>query len=271
MNQDQVKQQLLRLKKDVPEFTVVFSGKQSKKVDGVYHPENFEIIIHNKNHETDNEIMYTAIHEFSHHVQMTDEANPPSPRSHNARYWRLFHDFLELAEKKGLYNNVFASNPEFIKLTERIKNEFLLNGGKLIKSFGEVLLKAKTLCDQHNVPFEDYIARALLLPREAARAYMRVSASRPDERLGWENMKLVSTIPDQVVRKNAQEALLEGKSVDTVKVDYKMKPLEKDPLKNLESEKQRIEKAIQRLVQNLEQVKKRIRSVKQKKGGELQL
>ena len=46
MNQTQVKELLLQLKEDVEEFSVIFSGKKSKKVDGLYKPDSREIIIH---------------------------------------------------------------------------------------------------------------------------------------------------------------------------------------------------------------------------------
>ena len=69
MNQDQVKEILLRLNEDVEEFFVIFSGKQSNKVNGLYHPDTREIILHNRNFENDQLLMYTAIHEFAHHVR----------------------------------------------------------------------------------------------------------------------------------------------------------------------------------------------------------
>ena len=48
MNQDQLKTKLDEYTEN-KDFTVIFSGKTSKKVDGLYHPEKQEIIIHNKN------------------------------------------------------------------------------------------------------------------------------------------------------------------------------------------------------------------------------
>ena len=65
MNQDQVKEKLLQIDGEVADFSVVFSGKTSKKVDGLYHPEKQEIVIHNKNFEDDNALIYTAVHEFA--------------------------------------------------------------------------------------------------------------------------------------------------------------------------------------------------------------
>ena len=64
MNQDQVKERLLQLEQVKTDFMVTFSGKNSKKVDGLYYPDKREIIIHNQNFVDDNQLMYTAIHEF---------------------------------------------------------------------------------------------------------------------------------------------------------------------------------------------------------------
>ena len=65
MNQDQVKDMLLSLENNVPEFSVIFTGKESKRVDGLYKPESREILIHNRNFEDENSLIYTAIHDIS--------------------------------------------------------------------------------------------------------------------------------------------------------------------------------------------------------------
>ncbi|MFH1761430.1 MAG: hypothetical protein ABIA63_10065 [bacterium] len=262
MNQDQIKKALIKLRPNVPDFFVILSGKASKKVDGLYHPEKMEIIIHSMNHHSDNELMYTAMHEFAHHIQFTGEPVPPSARSHNPRFWKLFHELLSEAENKGIYNNGFENSPELKNLTIKIKQEFLLKGGNVVRDFGRLLLKAKELCETYHIPFEDYITRVLTLPREAATSYLRISAARVDEKLGWDNMKLVSTINDKENRMLAQDDLLSGKSVDQVKVKYKMKPPEHDPVKYLEQEKMRIEKAIKRMVDNLDKVNEKLRVLK---------
>ena len=76
MNQQQVVERLLELDNDVEDFIVTFTGKKSKKVDGLYKPGNKEIILHNKNFSDDNSLIYTAIHEFAHHIQFTRSSSP---------------------------------------------------------------------------------------------------------------------------------------------------------------------------------------------------
>src|SRR3989304_2714446 len=102
MNQDQIKEQLLTIKKNDVPFSVILSGKKSKKVNGLYKAERREIILHNKNFSSDNELMYTAIHEYAHHIQFTASPVPISIRIHTVRFWSLFHGLLNEAEAKGI-------------------------------------------------------------------------------------------------------------------------------------------------------------------------
>ncbi|MBP5449726.1 MAG: hypothetical protein J6Y01_06370, partial [Spirochaetales bacterium] len=75
MNQDQIKAKLCEIMKPDVDFTLVLSGKASKKVNGLYYPEKKEIVLHNRNFDRadgtvdDNLMMYTAIHEFAHHIR----------------------------------------------------------------------------------------------------------------------------------------------------------------------------------------------------------
>ena len=71
---------------------MIFSGKKSRKVDGLYKPETREIILHTGNFTTDDELVYTAIHEYAHHLQFTTSAMPISCRAHTTAFWSLFHD-----------------------------------------------------------------------------------------------------------------------------------------------------------------------------------
>jgi hypothetical protein len=57
MNQDQVKTKLLSIADAPMEFTVIFSGKKSKKVNGLYKPDSREIILHNKNFGDDENLL----------------------------------------------------------------------------------------------------------------------------------------------------------------------------------------------------------------------
>ena len=74
MNQDQIKEMLLKIEDSELDFSVTFTGKESKKVNGLYKPDTHEILLHTKNFKTDNQLIYTAIHEYAHHL--IAEQNP---------------------------------------------------------------------------------------------------------------------------------------------------------------------------------------------------
>jgi len=267
MNQDQVKQKLLQLKSDVPQFSLIFSGKTSKKAHGIYHPENQEIIIHNRNFNSDNALMYTAIHEFAHHVHVTNSPLPVSNRSHTVQFWSIFHQLLQRAEKLNIYINIFENEPEFIALTEKIKTEFLTRNGNLMREFGLVLVQAEVLCRKYEVSFTDYLDRALCIPRDSAKVIMKSHAYDVPPQIGYDNMRTIVSIPDQETRQLAEKAFLQGYSPDMVKFSYKTKPkAEEDEIEQLVSEKRSIKRRIESLTERLKEVEKRIAETEQKKA-----
>ena len=101
MNQDKVKEILLSLRDTSLEFSVTFTGKESKKVNGLYKPDTKEILIHNKNFKNDNQLVYTAIHEYAHHLECEKNGGKSSGgRCHTNSFWACFHSLLEEAEKQ---------------------------------------------------------------------------------------------------------------------------------------------------------------------------
>ena len=89
---------LMRFKRTKLDFTVIQSGKESRCVNGLYKPDTHEIILHNKNFKTDNEMIYTAVHEYAHHL-LTEEALAtmgdtalPNARVHTQAFWAKFNE-----------------------------------------------------------------------------------------------------------------------------------------------------------------------------------
>lgn len=245
MNQDRVREILLELDSDVEDFSVIFTGKESKKVDGLYDREKAEIIIHNKNFKEENSIVYTAIHEFAHHIQYTKSDAPMTNRAHTVAFWNTFHKLLKAAEEKGIYKNIFFSDENFLNLTQEIKENYLTKNGELMKNFGKLLVEAYDLCQSNHAEFDDYVDRALCMNRTAAKSIMKVYAMDVDPQLGFDNMKIVANVKDNNQRQQAEESFKEGKSPDMVKADIKdSKPEPSMSLKKLESQKKRIEKSI---------------------------
>ena len=262
MNQDTVKEKLLAIEDAPLEFSLIFSGKKSSKVNGLYKPQSREIIIHNRNFKPDdtgqNLLLYTAIHEYAHHLHACSRGGSLSPRAHNSEFWAIFHALLEKAEDKKIYNDVFSVSPELLKLTELIRSKYLKNNGELVKEMGKHLLKAHDLCTGIGVRFEDYVDRMLRIPRAAANMAMKMFEYDIAAEVGADNMRFLAGIRDGGERKAAETALIKGKSPDTVKIQVRNKNKEEDPLERLEKEKTRLERTIATLNKRLEEVKREL-------------
>jgi len=260
MNQDQVKQQLLQLKTPKHDFSLIFSGKASQRANGVYHPEKREIIIHNKNFKSDNSLMYTAIHEFAHHLHCVESPLPISSRSHTTKFWSIFHTLLFKAEEKGIYHNIFDTNDEFVTLTKRIKSEFLAQNGNLVREFGRTLIEAQELCSKHDVSFADYLDRVLRIPRESAQGMMKSHIYEIEPELGYDNMRTLTGIKDQEIRVKAQNALVQGQTPAMVKEQFTARKQSDDEVQVLITERSSLERRISRLTTRLREIDDRLKN-----------
>jgi len=259
MTQDQVKKKLLSLEDASMDFTVVFTGKHSKKVNGLYKPDIREILIHNRNftrERDDNLLLYTAIHEYAHHLHACARGGQLSARAHTSDFWAIFHRLLEKAEKKEIYKDVFSGSAELEKLTETIRKKYLAENGNLVKELGRLLLKAHELCSAAGGRYEDYIDRVLRIPRQAANLAVKMHQYDLSPETGADNMRFLAGISNEEKRQAAESALLAGKSPDTVKAAVrKNAPIEEeDPRLSLEKEKVRLERTITSLKKRLEEV-----------------
>jgi hypothetical protein len=273
MNQDQVKDLLLSIEEPPMEFKVIFSGKKSRKVNGLYKCETREIILHNRNFDDEpngkGNLVYTAIHEYAHHFHACARGGTLSAKAHSSEFWAIFHRLLEKAESKKIYHNIFNSSTELKELTVQIREKYLVRNGGLVKEFGRMLLKASDLCEQIGGRFEDYIDRVLRIPKEAANAAIRMFQLDLDPAVGADNMRYIANIRDEDDRKGAQAALLAGKSPDSVKTALKKGqspgargPDEEEDLGDaklrLEKEKLRLERTISTLSKRLKEVKEEL-------------
>lgn len=261
MNQEQVKTMLLGIENTELEFSLIFSGKESNRVNGLYKPDTQEIILHNHNFKTDNQLIYTAIHEYAHHLanekQLAETAGLKPlkyGKIHTNDFWALFHNLLDIAEAKGFYVMNLEGAPELAELTENIRKNYLEKNGILMQEFGQLLAKAHDLCKVANIRYEDYIDRCLKIPRQAARSITKVGAVETTPALGYENMKMVAAISSPDKRAEAQQQLLAGKSPDSVRSAMKKKAEDIDVKTRLEKEKIRLEKTITQLSGRLELV-----------------
>jgi hypothetical protein len=261
MNQDQVKAALLNIEDAPMEFSLIFSGKKSRKVNGLYKPETREIILHNRNFTDDNQLLYTAIHEYAHHLHACRRGGSLSSRAHTSEFWAIFHGLLEAAEKKNIYRDVFRDNAELTELTELIRKKFLLENGSLVKEMGKHLLRAHELCNTAGARFEDYVDRVLRIPRVAADMAVKMYQYDLDPQVGADNMRFLAGIRDDDERLTAEAALVKGKSPDTVRSGLRGPAGEEDNQLRLSKEKQRLERTIASLSRRLEEVTRELESL----------
>ena len=265
MNQDQVKEALLAVEDAPLEFQVIFSGKKSGKVNGLYKTDTREIILHNRNFDVDgkqntNLLLYTAIHEYAHHLHACARGGKLSPRAHTAEFWAIFHALLEKAEARGVYHNTAADAPELADLTETIRKKYLARNGELLKELGKLLIKAREVCAASGIRYEDYVDRVLCMPRQAAAMAVRMFQYNIDPQVGPDNMRYLAGIRSGADRSAAEKALIGGKSPDTVKMALRGGPpalaslREEDRPAALEREKQRLERTIASLTRRLGEV-----------------
>jgi hypothetical protein len=262
MNQDQVKEKLLTIEDAPLDFILLFSGKKSKKVNGLYKPDTREILIHNRNFDQDaagdNLLLYTAIHEYAHHLHACARGGTLSARAHTAEFWAILHDLLEKAEAKKIYKNVFDGSKELAELTEIIRKKYLKENGSLVKELGMQLLKAHDLCVEAGGRWEDYIDRVLRIPRAAANLAIRMHQYNLNPETGADNMRFLAGIKNEEKREEAQASLIKGKSPDMVKIAAREKPADGDPRERLEKEKQRLERTIASLSKRLKEVEEEL-------------
>jgi hypothetical protein len=262
MNQDAIKAMLLDIEASSLDFSVTLTGKASKKVNGLYKPDTFEILLHNKNFTTDNQLVYTAVHEYTHHL--VHEAEPDKAkgtRVHNSAFFARFHALLDKAAEKGYYKLDVEASPELAALTKDIRENYLAKNGELMREFGLRLVHAQELCVAASIRFEDYVDRVLCLNRSTARSLTKIAALEIDPAMGYENMRVVASLPKEEQRKVAEEQFLQGKSPDTVRQTARPSTEKTDPRKALEEQKKRLERTIQRLTGQLEQVEKRLETL----------
>jgi len=261
MNQDQVKALLLDVEESPSPFTLVFSGKENKKVNGLYKPEKAEILLHNKNFESDDQLIYTALHEYAHHLHHVRRGGLSQARPHTQEFWAIFHELMQKAEAKGLYRNIFETEPAFLELTKTIKESCIQANGEIMLEFGRLLAEASEICRIHKARFEDYIERILGVPRATASAAVAAKRIGLDPSLGWDGLRFVSGIRDPDERSKAIEVLSAGASPTSARGMLKSREEPEDPADRLLKEKTRIERAIQSLSERLEEIERKLSEI----------
>lgn len=255
MTNEEIKNKLTKLYDCKEDFTVTMSGKASSRVNGLYKPLTHEIILHNKNFKNDNQLMYTAVHEFTHHV-LTTEKDVKTTKAHSGAFWATFYDFLDKAIKEGFYTrNRNSKTQELITQAKDIQKALI----ELQKQLGAVLNKLHEVCKEEGERVEDVIESDLQMSRNKAKELQRMAVSNGD--FSDEMTKTISSAKDVMLAKKAAE---DGKTVEQVKaIAKKTKPVDDDleSPEQLRREKKRLESTIERLNDRLVQVEETLASM----------
>jgi hypothetical protein len=255
MNQEEVKKQLLKLHNTKHDYSVIFSGKKSNAVNGVYKSDRKEIVIHNKNFANDNLLIFTAIHELAHHICMTEKGQKGG-RSHTALFWSTFHDLLDIAEKKGIYTR--KHNEKLDGLIQKAR-ELDKKIAELQRELGGILVEIAEACEENGFRTEDVYERDINLSRKTWKYSIKAANNRANENIGQDIQKLLAGNKNEEIKNFIVEQNREHKSLSQIQQGLEnQKTKEKSVIDHLIREKSRIEKTILSLQKRLLLITKEI-------------
>ena len=260
MNQDTVKSYLLELHDCKEEFTVIFSGKKSKKVNGFYKLDSREIIIHNRNFYADeagnNMLFYTAMHELAHHIQFT-ENKQKSVRAHTQLFQAILNDLADIAEKKGLYAvKIVTGIQEKLNEISTIDREI----AELQRKKGKAIIDLHDECKKEGVRFEDVVERKAQISKKTMNRSIHAYKLNLPEDIGADIQEAVIQERDEEKREAIISAGQSGKSVAQAKRAATPYVPQEDETVSLVKEKNRLDRTINALSRRRDEVAEQLKS-----------
>lgn len=246
-----VKLALLTVREPKEQFTVAFSGVSHKRVNGYYVPCSREIVINDRNFRSDNLLFFTALHEYAHHVSMS-ELGLRSCKAHSPVFWSTFHDLLEVAESLGLYVNP-SKDDVFSGITADLKT-LLVEAARVTRETGKALVSAQEFCLKNDARFDDYVLRELKQSMPWAKTCMSAHLKNVPAEVGPENLKLLSSIKNPYTRRRLTKGVQESMSPMQAKVAAIGKPSLVSLDKSRRDEEERIRREIMELQSRLAQI-----------------
>lgn len=265
MNQNIVKELLKKLHESPTEYTVIFSGKKSNKVNGLYKwrvDKTPEIIIHNRNFvdnegtQNENLLMFTAIHELAHHILITKNGKK-SARAHSQLFWATFHDLVDKAEAAGIYQpEIDADTQKVIEEVREISKQI----AELQRQLGQVLLCAQEVCKAKGLRYEDVIERKAQISQSAMKSSV-AAYNMGDQDVGADIQAEAAKQRNEDKRDAIIAAGHKGKSVVQAKKAATAPARAPDgeyETITLMKEKRRIERTIESLTRRLEELNEQL-------------
>ncbi|EMB37575.1 hypothetical protein E4N99_10205 [Treponema denticola] len=222
INQESVKELLLKLETCDTDFKVIFSGKKSNKVNGLYKQDINEIVIHNKNFKNDNELIYTAIHEYSHHLMWCKYHKIGKVPKHNNEFWSIMYNLIDLAEEKNLYKkypdeSVKKEIQNLVSSAKKINEEI----ASLYKKLGETISEIRKETDKHEIRIEDILIRECQLNKKTAEMAEKAYGYNIDSSLGQDLQQAVILERDNEKQTSIIEDIKNGKTIYQAKQNIK--------------------------------------------------
>ena len=260
MTNEKIKEILISLEKADIDFSVTQTGRASKKVNGLYTPATFEILLHDKNFTTENELIYTAIHEYTHHLINCNQKKfgievKNCSRSHTTEFWAKFDDLLEKAVEAKIYTRERSEDlSSLIDEAKKIDCEIV----NLKKKLGKILSEIHDKSRKENIRYEDILSHDLNISKNTAEKCLKSQSI--EENYGQDALETVLKVKDSQARQDIIAGLEKGKTINQVSAAIK-KDKSSSPYEKLTKEKARLEKTIQQLEERLEIVSETLSSM----------
>jgi hypothetical protein len=256
MNQDHVKELLQTIHPVKVDFTVIFSGKKNSRVNGLYKPATHEIIIHNRNFASDDDLLFTALHEYAHHIHNVDEGGIRGARAHNNKFWAIFHELLTIAETTEAYKNP-TKQPAFASTTKNLQ-DLIAESGRIMREIGLALIEASKLCQEEGARFDDYVMRVLKQTMSWARSCMAAALMDLPKNLGAENIKVIASIKNPDERGSVISGMAGNLSPQQIAVSRASAREPEDVVDRLKKESERITRTIEHLLSRQAEIERNL-------------
>jgi hypothetical protein len=260
MDNDSIKKALLQIHECKTDFTVTMTGKASKKINGLYKPATHEILLHNRNFKNDNQIMYTAIHELTHHVLHT-EMQEDRQKSHSGPFWSTFAGFLDRAVELNLYSR--KRSEETQKLVQEAA-ELHKQITELQISLGKLLNKLSVVSFEAGERFEDIVNRDLQLDSKTVTTLRNMAAG--NNKIPFEIQKLLQN-SSKAQAPQIIAAVQAGKTVSQIRAAAKNTGTEHSEYSDLVKERDRLEHTITQLKTRYEEIMEQLQEFQEQKPG----
>jgi len=170
ITENELKALLLEVRES-EEFSLYYTGEKDKRIDAFYTYDKKEININEKNFEVESELIYTALHEYAHHLQSTESFVKDTP--HDNEFWKIFHSLLYTAEEKGLYINCcYVEHKESFKRILHANEQFNKATIEFFEALGEF---CNVLSKENRNQFIDCCERYLKIPKSEAKKIVKAS------------------------------------------------------------------------------------------------